>query len=79
MKKIVYFGLDVDDTQYHGSELNKECGELLSFRCRLTPKGLLGHLVKCRKASLLGRFIAGSGREGCFMGGDWSSGNTPRA
>jgi hypothetical protein len=35
-QKIVYIGLDVDDTQYHGSALNKETGELLSFRCRPT-------------------------------------------
>ena len=77
MKKIVYFGLDVDDTQYHGSALNKECGELLSFRCRPTLKGLLGQLVKVRKASLMGRFIAGSGAEGDFMGGR-DSGNTRR-
>jgi hypothetical protein len=27
-QKIVYIGLDVDDTQYHGSALNKETGEL---------------------------------------------------
>jgi hypothetical protein len=39
-QKIVYIGLDVDDTQYHGSALNKETGELLSFRCRPTLKGL---------------------------------------
>ena len=38
--KIVYVGLDVDDTQYHGSALNKESGELFSFRCRPTLKGL---------------------------------------
>ena len=48
-QKIVYIGLDVDDTQYHGSALNKETGELLSFRCRPTLKGLLGHLAKIRK------------------------------
>ena len=48
-QKIVYIGLDVDDTQYHGSALNKESGELLSFRCRPTLKGLLGQLAKVRK------------------------------
>ncbi len=48
-KKIVYVGLDVDDTQYHGSAFNKETGEILSFRCRPTLKGLLGQLVKVRK------------------------------
>jgi hypothetical protein len=35
-QKIVYIGVDVDDTQYHGSALNKETGELLNFRCRPT-------------------------------------------
>jgi len=48
-QKIVYVGVDVDDTQYHGSAFNKETGELLSFRCRPTLKGLLGQLVKVRK------------------------------
>ncbi len=48
-QKIVYVGLDVDDTQYHGSAFNKETGEILSFRCRPTLKGLLGQLLKVRK------------------------------
>ena len=48
-QKIVYIGLDVDDTQYHGSALNKESGELLSFRYRPTLKGLLVQLAKVRK------------------------------
>ena len=48
-RKIVYVALDVDDTQYHGSAFNKETGEILSFRCRPTLKGLLGQLVKVRK------------------------------
>ena len=48
-QKIVYVGLDVDDTQYHGSALDKESGELLSFRCRPTLKGLLGQFAKIRK------------------------------
>lgn len=48
-QKIVYIGLDVDDTQYHGSALNKDTGELLSFRCGPTLKGLLGQLAKIRK------------------------------
>ena len=48
-QKIVYIGLDVDDTQYHGSAFNKETCEILSFRCRPTLKGLLGQLVKVRK------------------------------
>lgn len=47
--KIIYLGLDVDDTQYHGSAFKKETGELLSFKCRPTMKGLLGQLSKVRK------------------------------
>ncbi len=48
-QKIVYIGLDVDDTQYQGSALNKETGEFLNFRCRPTLKGLLWQLAKIRK------------------------------
>lgn len=46
---IVYVGLDVDDTQYHGSALNKDTGELISFKCRPTLKGLLGQLNRLKK------------------------------
>jgi transposase len=46
---IVYVGLDVDDTQYHGSALNKNTGEVIDFKCRPTLKGLLGQLEKLRK------------------------------
>jgi transposase len=49
IKKIVYVGIDVDDARYHGSALNKDTGELLSFRCRPTLRGLLIHLAKIRK------------------------------
>ena len=31
-KKLVYVGLDVDDTRYHGTTLNKANGELFNFR-----------------------------------------------
>jgi len=48
-QKILYVGLDVDDTEYHGSAFNKETGELLNFRCRPTLKGLLNQLVSLRK------------------------------
>ena len=34
--KIVYIGLDVDDTQYHGAALNKTTGELHNFKCKPT-------------------------------------------
>ncbi len=48
-KKIVYVGLDVDDTQYHGSAFSKQTGELFSFHCRPTLKALLGQLSKVHK------------------------------
>ncbi len=41
-RNIIYVGLDVDDTKYHGSALNKNTGEVVDFKCRPTMKGLLG-------------------------------------
>ena len=43
---IIHVGLDVDDTQYHGSALDKNTGEVIEFKCRPTLKGLLGQLKK---------------------------------
>ena len=43
-QNILYVALDVDDTQYHGSALNKDTGEALDFKCRPTLKGLLNQL-----------------------------------
>ena len=48
-RNIVYVGLDVDDTQYHGSALDKTSGEVIDFKCRPTLKGLLGQLDKLSK------------------------------
>ena len=31
---FVYVGLDVDDTQYHGSAFNKHTGEVIDFHWR---------------------------------------------
>jgi len=45
-QNIIYVGLDVDDTQYHGSALDQSTGEVIDFRCRPTLKGLLGQLNK---------------------------------
>jgi len=45
-KNIIHIGLDVDDTQYHGSALNQITGEILDFKCRPNLKGLLGQLDK---------------------------------
>ena len=43
---IIYIGLDVDDTRYHGSALSKHTGEVIDFQCRPTLKGLLVQLNK---------------------------------
>ena len=40
-QNIIYIGLDVDDTQYHGSAFNKDTGEVIDFKCRPTLRGLL--------------------------------------
>ncbi len=45
-KNVTYIGLDVDDTQYHGSALNKHSGEFIDFACRPTRKGLVSQLDK---------------------------------
>ena len=45
-QNILYIGLDVDDTQYHGSAFNKATGEVLDFKCRPTLKGLLNQLAR---------------------------------
>ncbi|NRB41617.1 MAG: hypothetical protein HRU20_24625 [Pseudomonadales bacterium] len=41
---IVHIGLDIDDTHYHGSALDKESGEVITFQSRPTLKGLLNQL-----------------------------------
>jgi len=46
---IIYVGLDVDDTQYHGSALDKNTGEVIHIKCRPTLNGLLGQLEKLRQ------------------------------
>jgi len=43
---LIYIGLDVDDTQYHGSALNKDTGEVITFQCRPTLTGLVKQLAK---------------------------------
>ncbi|MDH5548046.1 MAG: hypothetical protein OEZ43_20910, partial [Gammaproteobacteria bacterium] len=43
---IIHVGLDVDDTQFHGSAMNKQTGEVVAFKCRPTLKGLVGQLNK---------------------------------
>jgi hypothetical protein len=48
-KKLIYIGLDVDDTQYHGAAFDRESGEIVSFKCRPTLKGLVAPLEKMQK------------------------------
>ena len=45
-QRRVYVGLDVDDTQDHGSAFNKDTGAIIDFHCRPTLKGLLRQLEK---------------------------------
>ena len=40
---VIYVGLDVDTTEYHGSTLNKQTGEVITFRYQPTLTGLLNH------------------------------------
>ena len=48
-RNILHVGLDVDDTQYHGSAFNKQTGEVIDFKCRPTLKGLLTQLDKLQR------------------------------
>jgi transposase len=45
-QRILYVGLDVDDTQYHGSALSQDTGEILHVQCRPTLQGLVSQLGK---------------------------------
>ena len=76
-KNIMYVGLDVDDSHYHGAGFDKLTGEAVSFKCRPTLKGLIRQLEKlevyfpdgslrlCYEASYIGyslqRDLAASG------------------
>ncbi|MSR11888.1 MAG: hypothetical protein EXR84_08825 [Gammaproteobacteria bacterium] len=46
---VIHVGLDVDDSNYHGSAFNQATGEVIDFQCRPTLKGLLNQLDKLRK------------------------------
>ena len=48
-KKLIHIGLDVDDTQYHGAAFKKKTGEIISFKCLPTLKGLVSQLEKMQK------------------------------
>ena len=43
---LLYVGLDVDDTRYHGSAFDQHTGAGIDFHCRPTLKGLLHQLEK---------------------------------
>ena len=45
-QNIIYMGLDVGDTQYNETALDKNTGEVITFNCRPTLKGLLNQLDK---------------------------------
>lgn len=55
-QNIIYIGLDVDDSQYHGSALKIDTGEVMAFKCRPTLKGLLGQLDRLHKGFRGGQF-----------------------
>ena len=48
-QNIIHIGLDVDDTQYHGSAFNKDTGEVIDFKSRPTLKGLLQQLDRMER------------------------------
>jgi len=39
---VIYVGLDVDDTHFHGSALDKRSGEFIDFKCLPTLKEKTG-------------------------------------
>lgn len=50
MQQTIFFvGLNVDDSQYHGSAFHQPTGVGLNFHCRPTLKGLLRQLEKLRQ------------------------------
>ncbi len=52
---IIHVGLDVDDTQYHGSAaLDRACGQVVDFNCRPTLKEPLSHLFTQRGIAATG-------------------------
>ena len=37
---VIHIGLDVDDTRYHDSTVDKRSGEVIHFKCRPALKGM---------------------------------------
>ena len=46
----VCVGVDIDDVQYHGSALDRQTGEVLSFQCRPTLTGVNRANGDCEEA-----------------------------
>jgi len=42
-QNIIHIGLDVDDTQYHGSAFNKDTGEVVDFISSSIADLIQGH------------------------------------
>ena len=49
-ENVIYVGLDVDDTQYHGAAFDQQTGETIGFKCRPTLKGLVRQLEKLQSS-----------------------------
>ena len=60
-QSIVYVGLDVDDTQYHGSAFATHTGVVVDFHCRPTLKGLCYASLRHSASIFL------DARSGCVM------------
>ena len=58
--KVIYLGLDVDDSQCHGAALFKDTGEVITLQCRPTLAGLLQQLGK------LGHALSSSSFSLCY-------------
>jgi len=46
---LIYIGLDVDDTQFHGSALDEQTGEVLGLNCRPILQAIIDQLEKISK------------------------------
>ena len=89
-KNVIYVGLDVDDTQYHGSAIDKQTGEIIDFICRPTLKGLVKQLEKllqyfhnstlklCYEASYIGFSLQRDLSKACYECEVIAPGSIPR-
>lgn len=80
-KKIVYVGIDIDDTAFHGAGIDPKTGEIFEFKCK-SAQGILIKKLKslfgnrytihlCYEASYFGyslcRFLQKSGIHCCII------------